>query len=147
MAYCTAANVKVYTGTTVLDADLTAMISDSDDEINQFFVTRGGLTPSSTAAKAASILLTRSKIAERFHNTGENPTAWSSGDYAQSGVADQKGLADSLHSEAEKVMRDELGRLQSGYTDSASTRRSDAVVDDFQLAQSDIPESFSELPS
>jgi len=147
MAYCTAANVKVYTGTTVLDADLTAMISDSDDEINQFFLTRGGLTPSATAAKAASILLTRSRVAERFHNTGENPTAWSSGDYSQSGVADQGSLAISLRNQAFDKLREELGRLQTGYTDSESTRRSDAIVDDFKLDQGDLPESFQELTS
>lgn len=145
MAYCTNTDVKVYVGTTVSDADLTAMIIDADAEIDAYFLARGGLTPVSTVSKAASILLTRAKVAERFQVTGENPTGWSRGDYSQSGSVDQLGQAKLLHDAAEKLMRDEVGRLQSNYTDSADIGRSDAVVDDFKLDQSDMPETFSEL--
>jgi len=147
MANCTPANVKVYVGSTVTDADLTEMIKDADDEISDFFSARGGLTPSSAVAKQASILLTRAKVAERFHLTGENPAGYSSGDYSQSGSVDQLGQAKSLQEQAYKLLRDEVGRLQANYKDSASIQRSDAVVDDFKLDQSDMPEMFSELTS
>ena len=147
MAYCTAADVKVYVGAVVSDADLGYMIADSDSEIGAFFLARGGITPSSAVAKQVSILLTRAKVAERFQLTGENPAGYSSGDYSQSGSVDQLGQSKLLLERAYKLMADEARRLQTDYTDSASVRRSDAVVDDFKLDQSDIPESFSELTS
>lgn len=146
-AYCTAADVKVYIGTAVSDADLGFMIADSDSEISAFFTARGGITPSAAAGKQISILLTRAKVAERFQLTGENPAGYSSGDYSQSGSVDQLGQSKLLLERANKIMNDEVRRLQSDYTDSASVRRSDAVVDDFKLDQSDMPETFSELTS
>lgn len=144
MVYSTPADVKVYVGTVVSDADLTAMIADSDSEISAYFTARGA-TVGSAVAKQVSVLLTRAKVAERFHLTGENPTAYSSGDYSQSGVSDQLGQARSLQDRAYKLMNDEVRRLQTDYTDSASVRRSDAVIDDFKLDQSDLDEPFSEL--
>lgn len=147
MAYCTAADVKVYVGTVVADADLTAMIADADSEIGAYFLARGGVTPLSSVAKQASIMLTRARIAERFQLTGENPSGYSSGDYSQSGSVDQLGQAKSLQDRAYKLMADEARRLQSDYTGSADIRRCDALVDDFKLDQGDIPESFEELTS
>ena len=148
MSYCLPADVKVYVGTVVSDADLTAMIADSDSEISAYFLAHGGLTPGSAVSKQASLLLTRARVAERFHLTGENPTGWSRGDYSQSGSVDQLGQAKSLQDRAMKLMAEEVGRLQTtGYTDAESTRRCDALVDDFKLDQDDIPESFSELTS
>ena len=43
-------------------------------------------------------------------------------------------------------MKDEIGRLQVNYSDAATTRRSDAVIDDFKLDQNDLVEPFSEIP-
>ena len=109
MAYCTAADVKVYVGAVVSDADLGFMIADSDSEIGAFFLARGGITPSSAVAKQVSILLTRAKVAERFQLTGENPAGYSSGDYSQSGSADQLGQSKLLLERANKIMNDEIG--------------------------------------
>ena len=145
MSYCTAADVKVYVGTVVSDADLTAMISDSDGEISAYFLARGGITPVSTVSKQVSIMLTRARIAERFQLTGENPAGYSAGDYSQSGSADQLGQAKMLRDAAEKLMKDEVGRLSSNYTEAADITRSDANMEDFKLDQSDPPTYFTEL--
>jgi hypothetical protein len=108
VAYCTAADVKVYVGTTVLDADLTAMIADADRDILSFF-TKQGVAVDSDAAKTASILLTRAAVAERFYLTGENPTSYSSGDYTQSGAADQLALSKKLSADALKILDEYIG--------------------------------------
>lgn len=147
MAYCTAADVKVYVGTVVSDADLGYMIADADSEIGAFFLARGGVTPLSSVAKQASIMLTRARITERFQLTGENPAGYSSGDYSQSGSVDQLGQAKSLQDQAYTLMKAEARRLQSDYTEASDIRRSDALVDDFKLDQNDISESFEELTS
>ena len=144
MVYCTPANVKVYVGTTVTDADLTEMIADADAEINAFFASRGGKSPDSTTAKQVSILLTRARVAERFHLTGENPTGYSSGDYSQSGSVDQLGQAKSLQDRAYKIMNDEAVRLRTVPQEQADVTRSDAVMPDFHLDQSDDPTFFTE---
>jgi len=112
VAYCTPANVKVYVGTTVTDADLTEMIADADRDILAFF-TNLGLAVDTDTAKSASILLTRAAVAQRFYLTGENPTSYSSGDYSQSGAADQLALARDLTKEAMKVL-DEYAGFVSG---------------------------------
>ena len=108
MAYCTAADVKVYVGTTVSDADLTAMIADADRDILSFF-TKQGVAVDSDTAKTASILLTRAAVAERFYLTGENPTSYSSGDYTQSGAADQLALSKKLSADALKILDEYVG--------------------------------------
>ena len=105
MAYCTPANVKVYVGTTVTDADLTEMIADADRDILAFF-TNLGLAVDTDAAKSASIFLTRAAVAQRFYLTGENPTSYSSGDYSQSGAADQLSLSKELTAKAGEVLND-----------------------------------------
>lgn len=105
MAYCTPANVKVYVGTTVTDADLTEMIADADRDILAFF-TNLGLAVDTDAAKSASIFLTRAAVAQRFYLTGENPTSYSSGDYSQSGAADQLSLSKELTAKAWEVLND-----------------------------------------
>lgn len=144
MAYCTNTDVKVYVGTTVSDADLTAMITDADAEINTFFSARGGKSPASATAKQVSILLTRARVAERFQLTGENPAGYSSGDYSQSGSVDQLGQAKSLQERAYKIMNDEVVRLQIIPQELTNITRSDAVMGDFKLDQSDTPNFFSE---
>ena len=105
MAYCTPGNVKVYVGTTVTDADLTEMIADADRDILAFF-TNLGLAVDTDAAKSASIFLTRAAVAQRFYLTGENPTSYSSGDYSQSGAADQLSLSKELTAKAWEVLND-----------------------------------------
>jgi len=105
MTYCVPADVKVYVGTTVSDADLTAMIADADRDITKYFTTNE-ITVDTDTAKSASILLTRAAVAQRFYLTGENPTSYSSGDYSQSGAADQLALAKDLTKEAMKVLDD-----------------------------------------
>ncbi|MFA7695301.1 MAG: hypothetical protein WCX63_07180, partial [Methanoregula sp.] len=95
MVYCTPANVKVYVGTTVTDADLTEMIADADRDILAYF-TAQGISVNTDTAKSASILFTRASVAYRFYLTGENPTSYSSGDYSQSGAADQLSLSKEL---------------------------------------------------
>ena len=145
MAYCVAADVKVYVGTVVSDADLTAMITDSDSEISAYLAARGGVTPSSGAGKAASVLLTRAKVAERFQMTGENPAGYSCGDYSQSGSVDQLGQAKLLRDAAEKILNDEVNRLNANYTEAADITRVDAIMPDFKLDQSDQPSFFTEL--
>lgn len=145
MAYCTAADVKVYVGTVVSDADLGYMIADSDAEITQYFAARGGYTPTTTAAKIISVFLTRARVAERFNVTGENPTAYSAGDYSQSGVSDHFGAAKYLREQAYARMAEELGRQQTNYTEASEITRSDADMKDFRLDQSEPPVFFSEL--
>jgi hypothetical protein len=105
VAYCTPANVKVYVGTTVTDADLTEMIADADRDILAFF-TNLGLAIDTDAAKSASILLTRAAVAQRFYLTGENPTSYSAGDYSQSGAADQLSLSKELTAKALEILND-----------------------------------------
>lgn len=138
-AYCTAADVKVYVGTAVSDADLGAMIADSDDDIDDFFASRGGYTPSTTVAKQVSILLTRARVAERLNLTGEAPTAYSAADYSQSGVSDQMGQSRMLREEANKKMMAEIARLRTSATTQDDVRRCDAVMSDFKLDQTDDP--------
>ena len=145
MANCTAADVKVYVGTVVSDSDLGAMITDADSEISQFFLTRGGGSPGTAAAKQASILLVRAKVAERFNITGENPTSYTSGDWSQSGVSDHAGSAKELRAQAYQILRDELSRLVS-LPELVDVIRSDAVMNDFKLDQSDHPLFFMEGP-
>jgi len=143
MSYCTAANVKVYVGTTVSDADLTAMIVDADRDILAYF-TASGETIDSDVAKSASILLVRAAVAQRFYLTGENPTSYSAGDYSQSGAADQLKLAQDLKAEAFRVM-DECFSNDVSYETEESVTRSDALMDDFKLDQSEQPTFFTEL--
>lgn len=143
MAYCTAADVKVYVGTTVSDADLTAMIVDTDRDVLAFFTTRGIAVDTNTA-KSASILFTRASVAYRFYLTGENPTSYSSLDYSQSGSADQLALSRDLRAEAFRILN-EYVKLKTIPSDSlTSVTRSDAVMGDFKLDQSDDPIFFSE---
>jgi len=143
MSYCTAANVKVYVGTTVSDADLTAMIVDADRDILAYFTARGG-TVDTDVAKTASILFVRAAVAQRFYLTGENPTSYSAGDYSQSGAADQLKLSQELKAEAFRVLNESVSDSTSYDTESNVTR-SDAVMDEFKLDQSDPPTYFSEL--
>ena len=143
MSYCTAANVKVYVGTTVSDADLTAMIVDADRDILAYFTARGSAVDTDVA-KTASILLTRAAVAQRFYLTGENPTSYSAGDYSQSGAADQLKLSQELKAEAFRVLNEGIDDTTSYDTESNVTR-SDAVMDDFKLDQSEPPTYFSEL--
>jgi len=145
MANCTAADVKVYVGTVVSDADLGYMITDADSEIAQYFLTRGGLSPGTAAAKQASILLVRAKVSERFNITGENPTSYESGDWSQSGVSDHAASAKELRAQAYQIMKDEQNRMSVPYTDETDVKRSDAVMDDFKLDQADIPNYFGEV--
>jgi hypothetical protein len=105
VVYCTPANVKVYIGTTVTDADLTEMIADADRDILSYF-TKQGIAVDADAAKSASILLTRAAVAQRFYLTGENPTSYSSGDFSQSGAADQLSLSEKLRAEAFRILND-----------------------------------------
>ena len=144
MAYCSAADVKVYTGTVVSDSDLGAMITDADSEISQFFLTRGGLSPGTAAAKQASILLVRGKVAERYALTGENPTSYTSGDWSQSGVSDHSASGKEFRAQAYQILKDELNRLTSPIDTLSEVKRADAVMDDFKLDQSDLPDYFSE---
>jgi len=143
MSYCTAANVKVYVGTTVSDADLTAMIVDADRDILAYFTARGG-TVDTDVAKTASILFTRAAVAQRFYLTGENPTSYSSGDYSQSGAADQLKLSQELKAEAFRVLNESMSDATS-YDTEENVTRSDAVMDDFKLDQSEPPTYFTEL--
>lgn len=144
MAYCTVADVKVYVGTVVSDADLGAMITDADSEIGAFFLARGSVTPGTAAAKQASILLVRAKVAERFNVTGENPTSFSYPDYSQSGVSDHFTSGKDLADRAYQIMRDELNRQDVPYMAQEDIQRADAVMPDFKLDQSDLPEFYTE---
>jgi hypothetical protein len=143
MSYCTAANVKVYVGNTVSDADLTAMIVDADRDILAYFTARGR-TVDTDVAKTASILFVRAAVAQRFYLTGENPTSYSAGDYSQSGAADQLKLSQELKAEAFRVLNESMSDSTS-YDTEANVTRSDAVMDDFKLDQSDPPTYFTEL--
>jgi hypothetical protein len=144
MAYCTNTDVKVYVGTTVSDADLTAMITDADRDILAYF-TAQGITVNTDTAKSASILFTRASVAYRFYLTGEKPTSWSRGDYSQSGAADQLALSKELRTEAFRILNEYMEFKRIGTTDAqTSVTRSDAVMGDFKLDQSDNPVFFSE---
>jgi hypothetical protein len=105
MSYCTIAEVKVYAGSTITDADLLDMITDADRKINLYFKNRRVAVDPDTAT-TASVLFVRSAISERFHLTGENPTAYSCGEYSQQGAANQLELANSLKKEAYGIIDD-----------------------------------------
>jgi hypothetical protein len=143
-AYCIAADVKVYVGTTVSDADLTAMIVDADRDILAFFTARGIAVDTNTA-KSASILFTRASVAYRFYLTGENPTSYSSGDYSQSGAADQLALSKDLRAEAFRILNEYIRLKTTSLDTKTDVVRSDAIMDDFKLDQADDPAFFSEL--
>jgi hypothetical protein len=143
MVYCTPANVKVYVGTTVTDADLTEMIADSDRDILAYFNAQG-LSVNADTAKSASILFTRASVAYRFYLTGENPTSYSSGDYSQSGAADQLSLSEKLRAEAFRILKEYVGLKRVSATTQTDVTRSDAVMGDFKLDQSDDPTFFTE---
>jgi len=145
MAYCVPADVKVYVGTVVSDADLTAMITDSDRDILAFFTTRG-ISVDTNTAKSASILYTRASVAERFYLTGENPTSYSAGDYSQSGAADQLALSKELRAKALQVLNDYINDTAASYDAVEDVRRCDAFMDNFSLDQSDEEVFFTELP-
>jgi hypothetical protein len=113
MVYCTPENVKVYVGTTVSDADLTEMIADADRDILAFFTNQGVAVDENTA-KSASILFARASVAYRFYLTGENPTSYSSGDFSQSGAADQLALSKELRTEAFRVLNERLNFAVAG---------------------------------
>jgi hypothetical protein len=137
MAYCTNTDIKVYVGTTVSDADLTAMITDADRVISAFFASRE-MTVDTNTAKTASILLTRAAVAERFYITGENPTSYSSGDFSQSGAADQLALSKELRAEAFRVLNEYILLQNTDDTDLDRTR-CDAVMDDLKFDQNTVP--------
>jgi hypothetical protein len=143
MVYCTPANVKVYVGTTVTDADLTEMIADADRDILAYFNAQG-LSVNADTAKSASILFTRASVAYRFYLTGENPTSYSSGDYSQSGAADQLSLSKELRAEAFRILKEYVGLKRVSATTQTDVTRSDAVMGDFKLDQSDDPTFFTE---
>lgn len=144
MAYCTAADVKVYVGSTVSDADLGYMIADADKKIEKRFA-RLKIAVDTDTAKQASILLVRAGVATRFHLTGENPTGYSSGDYQQSGSVDTLGAAKYFEEQAWQVIADYAKSLQgTEEDDEASVTRCDAVMDDFKLDQTDNPSFFVE---
>ena len=143
MVYCTPANVKVYVGTTVTDADLTEMIADADRDILAYF-TAQGISVNTDTAKSASILFTRASVAYRFYLTGENPTSYSSGDYSQSGAADQLSLSKELRAEAFRILKEYVGLKRVSATTQTDVTRSDAVMGDFKLDQSDDPTFFAE---
>ena len=145
MSYCTPADVKVYVGTVVSDADLTAMIADSDRDILAFFTTRG-ISVDTNTAKSASILYTRASVAERFYLTGENPTSYSAGDYSQSGAADQMGLSEKLRAAALKILNDYINDTAASYDSVTDVRRCDAFMDNFSLDQSSEEVFFTEIP-
>jgi hypothetical protein len=143
MAYCTNTDVKVYVGTTVSDADLTAMIADADRDILAYF-TAQGIAVNTDTAKSASILFTRASVAYRFYLTGENPTSYSSGDFSQSGAADQLALSKELRAEAFRILNEYVKLKRVGTTDAqSSVTRSDAIMGDFKLDQSDDSVFFS----
>ena len=145
MSYCTPADVKVYVGTVVSDADLTAMIVDADRDILAFFTTRG-ISVDTNTAKSASILYTRASVAERFYLTGENPTSYSAGDYSQSGAADQMGLSEKLRAAALKILNDYINDTAASYDSVDDVRRCDAFMDNFSLDQSSEEVFFTEIP-
>lgn len=144
MAYCTAAQVKVYVGSTVSDADLGYMIADADKRIVKRFA-KLQIAVDTDTAEQASILLVRSAIAMRFHITGENPTGYSSGDYQQSGSVDTLGAAKLFEDQAWQVIADYAKSLQGAEEfDEADVTRCDAVMGDFKLDQTDNPTFFVE---
>jgi hypothetical protein len=143
MTYCTAADVKVYVGTVVSDADLGAMIVNADQTVLNYFTARGTSVDTDTA-KQASILLVRSMVAERFYLTGENPTSFSHGDYSQSGAADQFGLAKELRTEAFRLVAEYIAYKRTSPDSQTEVRRSDAVIDDFKLDQAEMPDPFDD---
>jgi len=145
MVYCVPADVKVYVGTVVSDADLTAMITDSDRDILAFFTTRG-ISVDTNTAKSASILYTRASVAERFYLTGENPTSYSAGDYSQSGAADQMGLSEKLRAAALKILNDYINDTAASYDSVTDVRRCDAFMGNFSLDQSSEEVFFTEIP-
>jgi hypothetical protein len=143
MGYCTNTEVKVYVGTVVSDADLTSMIVDVDRIVLAYFTARG-IGVDTTTAKAASILLTRAEVAMRFYITGENPTSYSSGDYSQSGSADQMSLAESLKKEAFRILDEYVKLMDDSQEEQTDVTRCDAVMPQFQLDQEDVPSFFTE---
>jgi len=144
MVYCTAADVKVYVGSTVSDADLGYMIADADKKGDQRSA-RLRISVDTDTAKQASIFLVRSAVASRFHLTGENPTGFSSGDYSQSGSADTLGAAKYFEEQAWQIISDYAKSLQGAVEDDeASITRCDAVMSDFKLDQTDNPSFYVE---
>jgi hypothetical protein len=143
MSYSTNTDVKVYVGTIVSDADLTAMIADNDRIILAYFTARG-IGVDSTIAKAASILMTRASVAERLYLTGENPTSYSAGDYSQSGPSDQMSIATEMKRMAYLVLSEFIQSMDKGEESMIGVTRCDVYMPDFQLDQNDIPTFFTE---
>lgn len=138
MAYCLPADVKVYVGTVVSDADLTAMIADADRTIDLVFEA-AEITVDSSCAKAASILLVRSSVAERFYLTGENPTSYTAGDYSQSETANQSALAASLKMEAKAILDKCIRSAETKVSNLVDFKRSDSTMTGLQLDCGEVP--------
>ena len=70
MAYCTATDVYLRTGTslgTITEANITSMIAESDAEIVSYLTAKGYTAPtSSNALKSASVYLTMVMIIDRL---------------------------------------------------------------------------------
>lgn len=70
MAYCTATDVYLRTGTslgTITEANITSMIAESDAEIVSYLTAKGYAAPtSSNALKSASVYLTMVMIIDRL---------------------------------------------------------------------------------
>ena len=144
--YCEIEDVKVYIGTKVSDADLAAILKDADAQIDAYFSTRGVSLSDRTVARQASIMLTRALVAERFAMTGENPTSYSTGDYSQSGSADFFSLSKGFRAQAFEILHGYLMTATTATTNESTfdVTRSDAVLPDFHLDQTDDPTFYKE---
>lgn len=139
MAYCTNTEVKVFVGTKVSDADLTAMITLADKEINEY-LKRADVTPATCdATNTASIHLTRSYVLERFHLTGEAPVAYNSGDWQQSGSIDTLGAAKYHRDAAFSTLDNYIAQVQTGTVIEDGVLRCDSELIGLTLDNSYIP--------
>lgn len=139
MAFCTAADVKLKAGSslgTLLDADLTLLIAEVDDEITDI-LTDKGLTASVSdkRLKRASVYKTIAAIKRRQSHELSRPNSLG-GDISFSAQPETEAVA------FEEAAAEQIAlyiRASGGNTLPSSPQevtRSDAVMDDFKLDQS-----------
>ena len=82
MTYCTTAELKNLTGSTLTDAILTAIIEQGDREIDAYLAPYG-VAADASACKSASLELAKAGILDRMRLDGTQPDQSTEGDYSQ----------------------------------------------------------------
>ena len=150
MSYCTFTDVYLEAGTavgTLTDANITSLITRSEEEISDILTLRGITAPAtSTQLKTASICFTIAKIKRRQSQELSRPNSLSIGGDISFSVAPEveaKAYEEKAHAA--------INLYISTYSDEPPTeqsevRRCDAFMGDFALDQSPEEVFFSELP-